>query len=110
MCEVSCAAVLVVCELDRTLDKAAMRKALEKALREVEVPALPPLLVCGVGFNQQAWTQRVVAEKDAAEKDGAEKDAAETAPDDATWIFRFGVSLLSYSHPPFFTCQHSLVL
>ena len=59
--------MLVVCELDRKLDKAAMRKALEKALREVEVPALPPLLVCGVGFNQQAWTQRVVAEKDAAE-------------------------------------------
>ena len=49
------------------LDKAAGRKALESALREVAVPALPPLLVCGVGFNQQAWTQRVVAEKDAAE-------------------------------------------
>ena len=30
MPEVSCVAVLVVCELDRKLDKAAMRKALEE--------------------------------------------------------------------------------
>ena len=27
----------------------------------------PPLMVCGVPFNQQTWTQKMLSEKDAAE-------------------------------------------
>ena len=53
--------------MEKKLDKSKMRAALEAAMRGVEVPDLPPLIVCGVPFNQQTWTQKMLSEKDAAE-------------------------------------------
>ncbi len=67
--------MLVICELDARAEKSAMRRDLAAALEQVAVPPLPPLLVCGVGFNQQKWTARVLAERDAAAKE-AEAEAS----------------------------------
>ena len=65
-----------ICELDAKAEKSAMRRDLAAALARVAVPALPPLLLCGVGFSQQAWTARVLAERDHAAKE-AEREAVE---------------------------------
>ena len=59
----SVSACLLVVEMEKKMDKSEMRKALEAEMKRVEVPDCPPLVVCGVPFNHQTWTRKMIAAK-----------------------------------------------